>query len=149
MIASARASRGRRIIASELTGNLKLIVRSKGWVDITPHDYENGADARPVNGWEFDVRGTYSSAQELIDSIAGDTYVFSRNLDDYYILDGSLRSSAMVDDDNETPMEGQIEAWKRGEENLYIADMFLSVEVGSESHDITDEEAEMFGFTLG
>lgn len=134
-------------ITAAFDSDMKIIVKSKGYVDVTLDDYENGA-LDQVNSWDFDVRGTYSTAQELIDAIANATYVFSNKIDDYYFMDGSIRTSAEVDADNDVPSDAQYEAWKRGEENLFIADLYLSIEVGSESHEMTDEEAESFGFNV-
>ena len=141
---SIKASR-RPIKAAELSGN-KILVRSKAYVDISEDDYEQGVGSY-VNQWDFDVRGEYASAQELIKTIADNSYVFSENIEDYYFLDGSLHTSATVDVDNDIPTEDQIEAWKRGEEMLYIADLYLPLEVGS-VRDMTDEEAEAFGLSI-
>lgn len=126
----------------------KILVRSNAFVDIMEDDYEQGATGSYINQWDFDVRGEYDSAQALVDAIEKNSYVFSNNLQDYYVLDGALHTSAMVDNDNEIPSDSQIEAWKRGEETLYIADMYLSLEIGA-VHDMTDDEAESFGFSLG
>lgn len=141
---SIRASR-RAINAAELSGN-KILVRSKAYVDVSEDDYEQGV-GNYVNQWDFDVRGEYASAQELVKAIANKSYVFSENIEDYYFLDGSLHTSATVDGYNYIPTEDQIEAWKRGEEMLYIADLYLPLEVGS-VHDMTDEEAETFGLEV-
>lgn len=138
----------RRLTESNLSSEIVLIVKSKAYVDITEDDYEQGA-LDTVNSWDFDVRGTYRNAKELVSAIAKESFVFSEDVNDYYILDGALHTSAMVDNDNYVPDEEQVDAWKRGEEKLYIADMYLSIEVGCASHDITDDEAEMFGFNLG
>ena len=126
----------------------KILVRSNAFVDIMEDDYEQGATGSYINQWDFDVRGEYDSAQALVDAIEKNSYVFSNNLQDYYVLDGALHTSAMVDNDNEIPSDSQIEAWKRGEETLYIAEMYLSLEIGA-VHDMTDDEAESFGFSLG
>ena len=138
----------RRLTESNLSSEIVLIVKSKAYVDITEDDYEQGA-LDTVNSWDFDVRGTYRNAKELVSAIAKESFVFSEDVNDYYILDGALHTSAMVDNDNYAPDEEQVDAWKRGEEKLYIADMYLPIEVGCASHDITDDEAEMFGFKLG
>lgn len=132
--------------AADISG-AKIIIRYPAFVDITEDDYEQGAVGPYVNSWDFDVRGEYNSADELIKAIANNSYVFSDKLEDYYFMDGSLRTSAEVDVDNEIPSEGQYEAWKRGEEQLYIADMYLAIEVGS-VHEMTDDEAEAFGLQI-
>lgn len=121
-----------------------IIVNSKAYVDITEDNYENGADMNIINQWDFDVRGEYSSIEQLIEAIADRSYVFSNNINDYSFGDGALHTSAMVNADNEVPSEYEYEAWKRGEESLYIADMYLYLGVGS-VHDMTNEEAQAFG----
>ena len=126
----------------------KILVRSNAFVNIMEDDYEQGATGSYINQWDFDVRGEYDSAQALVDAIEKNSYVFSNNLQDYYVLDGALQTSATVDNDNEIPSDSQIEAWRRGEETLYIADMYLSLEIGA-VHDMTGDEAESFGFSLG
>lgn len=142
----SRRTPARAITAAEGVGD-KIIVKSLAYVDVTEDDYEQDAVGPYVNSWDFDVRGEYNSADELIKAIANNSYVFSDKLEDYYFMDGSLRTSAEVDVDNEIPSEGQYEAWKRGEEQLYIADMYLAVEVGS-VHEMTDDEAQAYGFQL-
>lgn len=73
--------------------------------------------------------------------------MFSDKVQDYYFMDGHLSTSAEVDVDNSEPSESQYEDWKRGQEKLYIADMYLAIEVGS-VHEMTDDEAQNFGFQL-
>ena len=125
---------------------MKIIVNTKAYVDITRDDYEQGA-LDYVNSWDFDVRGEYDDIQSLIDAISVNSYVFSSMLSDYYFLDGSLHTSATVNNDNEIPTESEIELWKRGEENLYIADLYLPLSVGS-VHDMTEDEASAFGLDI-
>lgn len=130
--------------ADDISG-VKILVRSKAYVDITEDNYEHGASLGIVNQWDFDVRGKYDSMQDLIDDIHSVSYqVFSNNIDDYSFGDGALRTSAMVNDENDVPTDGEYEAFKRGEITLYIADMWLPLEVGS-VHDMTDDEARSFG----
>ena len=146
-VKSNKINKRRAITAAEGLNDMKIIVKSKAYVDIAVDDYEQGA-LNLVNSWDFDVRGEYDTLQELIDRIADESYIFSNNIADYYYMDGRIGTSAMVDADNSVPTDGQYEAWKRGEENLYIADLYLSLEVGGGSHEMTEEEAEAFGLAL-
>ena len=146
-IKSNKINKRRAITAAEGLNDMKIIVKSKAFVDITVDDYEQGA-LDMVNSWDFDVRGEYDTIQELIDRIANESYIFSDNIADYYYMDGRIGTSAMVDADNSVPTEDQYEAWKRGEETLYIADLYLPLEVGGGSHEMTEEEAEAFGLAL-
>ena len=50
-----------------------------------------------------------------------------------------------MDADNEIPENYQIDAWKNGRETLYVARLILQGEVGAESHEMTEDEAKMFG----
>lgn len=130
--------------ADDISG-VKILVRSEAYVDITEDNYEHGASTSISNQWDFDVRGEYDSMQALIDDIHSVSYqVFSDNIDDYSFGDGALRTSAMVNAENDVPTDEEYEAFKRGEITLYIADMWLPLEVGS-VHDMTDDEAESFG----
>lgn len=133
--------------AADISG-AKIIIRDPAFVDITEDDYEHGASTQITNSWDFDVRGEYDTLQELVDAIANNSYVFSNNIADYYYLDGRLGTSATVDVDNDIPSDSQIEAWKRGEETLYIADLYLALEVGGGSHEMTEDEAEAFGLSI-
>ena len=146
-IKSNKINKRRAITAAEGLNDMKIIVKSEAFVDITVDDYEQGA-LNMVNSWDFDVRGEYDTLQELIDRIADESYVFSNNIADYYYMDGRIGTSAMVDADNSVPTDDQYEAWKRGEETLYIADLYLPLEVGGGSHEMTEEEAEAFGLAL-
>lgn len=144
-INNSRNTRNRRSVmgAANLNG-VKILVRSKAFVDVAEDDYEQGEVGGYINSWDFDVRGEYTSIQQLINAIAEESYVFSKNLDDYSFYDGTLHTSAMVNNDNMEPGEYEYEAWKNGEETLYVADMRLNLEVGS-VHEMTDDEAKMFG----
>lgn len=144
--ASTSMRNRRPITAAEALNGMKIIVQSKAYVDITRDDYEQGA-LDYVNQWDFDVRGEYDDIQSLIDKISVESYVFSSMLSDYYFLDGALHTSATVNNDNEIPTESEIELWKRGEENLYIADLYLPLSVGS-VHDMTEDEASAFGLDI-
>ena len=142
-----RSMRNRRRIMAATAGGLKIIVRSKGYVEVYEDSYEQGEGAY-VNGWDFDVRGTYDTFQDLIDAIENATYCFTNRPDNYVFLDGTIQTDAIVDEDNEEPSDRQLQAWKRGEYELYAARLVLPIEVGAESHEMTEEEAEMFGISI-
>lgn len=101
-----------------------LLVKTKGWVDITRDNYVNGADDKICNSWDFDVRGTYPNIQAVKDAIERNICLDVGTLG---FFDGALRFSTMVDNDNETPSEYQYALWKEGKEQLYIADGYLEV----------------------
>lgn len=137
----------RVMAASELPEGTVILVQSNAYVEVSEDDYEQGV-GRNVNTWEFDVSGQYSSAQELVDAIAAKSYCFSNKLEDYYFMDDHLTTSAEVDDDNLPVDDRDFDAFKSGEVNWYIADMYLQLTVVSEPHEMTPDEAESFGFNL-
>lgn len=139
-----KMKRNRRSVTAATQAGMQIIVNSKGWVDVYEDDYEQGEGAH-VNTWEADVRGTYSSIQELINQIS--SYGFSSNLEDYGFIDGRIFTDAMVDADGDEPSEAQIEAWKRGKEQLYAARFDLPVSVG-DIRRMTEEDAEALGIGI-
>ena len=128
---------------------MKILVTTKGVIETSEDDYEKGMGDY-VNSWDFDVRGEYDSAEDLIKAIKKETYLFDDyDIKDFSFYDGSITTSAIVDEDNMTADKRDIEEWKKGEKMLYIADMYLSLECVSDKHEMTDDEAEEFGFPLG
>lgn len=122
-----------------------IIIESKGFVDITEDDYEQGA-LDFVNQWDFDVRGTYDTLDELLSALNREL-PWKVDADNVSFYDGYLRTEAMVDNDNYQADDSDIESWKRGETKLYIADAYVPILVG-DVHTMTDKEAEEFGITV-
>ena len=124
----------------------KIIVSERGFVDIFEDSYENGQGDN-VNTWDFDVRGEYDTFEDLV--LAIDKVLdFGLNADDFVYIDGLIQSSASVDADNYPADDNDFELFKRGELDLYIADVYLAVNVG-DTHVMTSDEAESFGIELG
>lgn len=134
-------------VTAAIDDGMHIIIDSKAYVDVTEDDFEQGEVGPYVNSWEFDVRGEYNSIGELVRAISENSYVFSEDVGDYYYMDGSIRTSATVDVDNSKPTDAQIDAWQRGEEKLYVADMYLDIKVGT-VHEMTEDEARDFGISL-
>lgn len=124
----------------------KIIVSERGFVDVYEDSYESGQGDH-VNSWDFDVRGEYDTFEDLVSAIDKVLY-FGLNADDYVFIDGSIQSSASVDADNYPADDNDFELFKRGELALYIADVYLAVNVG-DTHVMTPDEAESFGIELG
>lgn len=131
--------------AADLSDN-KIIVQSKAVVEVYEDDWEQG-EGKYVNGWEFDISGEYNSIDAVISQISNTVFAFSDNKADYYFMDGALRTSATVNNDNETPSEAEMERWMQGQEMMYTAYLYLYLGVGS-IHEMTDEEAEAYGITV-
>lgn len=136
----------RRLSEKANIGNLKILVSRKGYISVSEDDYEDGM-GDTVNSWDFDVRGEYSSAEELVRAIEKATGIFyNYEPSDFVFSNNHLYGSATVNADNEEPSKSEINAWEKGELMLYTADLVLSLEVVSEKHTMTEDEAEAFGF---
>ena len=122
---------------------------NKGYVDVTKDDYKAGADTSPCNCWDFSLsEHMFENLQEFIDVLNKDTGLEIKE-DDISFFDGSIRFSVMVDNDNMTPTESQMERWKQGEETLYIADGYIpACYIPDLPVEMTDEQAKDFGFRI-
>lgn len=123
-----------------------LFIDGKVNVEVTLDDYEKGA-LDYVNGWDFSLgKRMFSSVQELLDELNRRAYL---NVTEVYFMDGSIRFSVMVDNDNTPPSDSQVEAWKRGEEKLYIADGYMQAcYIPAAPSEMTDAQAREFGLTV-
>ena len=126
---------------------MKILVTKKGVVDCYEDDYENG-EGDFVNSWDFDVRGEYDSAEDLIKAIVKETYLFDFKVDEFSFMDGAIQTSDLVDKESIKADKHDIELWKKGEKTLYSANMWLPLECISDKHKMTDDEAEEFGFDM-
>ena len=142
---TANSKMSRRRITAATESGMKIYVDGKAVVDVYEDDYNEG-EGDYVNGWDFDIRGAYDTIQQLVNKLA--EYGFSENPDDYVFLDGTIQSDAFQDADGMEPSDADIEAWKRGEIQLYNAHLVLPLGVGSAIHQMTEEEAEAFGLSV-
>lgn len=125
-----------------------ILVLGKGYVETEVDDYEKGCIGEFGASWDFDARGIYGSLDELMEAVRKASYL---DMDDgaFSFYDGSLRFSVTVNVDNCLASESEIEAWKKGDEKLWIADGNVPLCVVSESpHEMTDEEAEALGLEV-
>lgn len=125
-----------------------ILVLGKGYVDTEVDDWEKGCIGEFGASWDFDVRGIYESLDGLKEAVRKASYL---DLDDgaFSFYDGSLRFSVTVDVDNTVASEAQIEAWRKGEEKLWLADGCVPLRVINERpHEMTDEEAEALGLEV-
>ena len=124
---------------------MKILVTKKGTVDCYEDDYENG-EGDFVNSWDFDVRGEYDSAEDLIKAIVKATYLFDFKVNEFTFEGGSITTSDLVDEESIKADKHDIELWKKGEKTLYSANMWLPLECIYDKHRMTDDEASHFGF---
>ena len=130
---------------------MKIIVNQPGTIDVIEDDW-NGGYLEQINVWDFNVDGTYNSAEELIERIQNATGMFfGFKPADFMLNDfngySMLTTSQMVNVDNDKPTEAEYEDWKKGKIKLYSADLSLPVMVG-ELRDMSREDADEFGFDL-
>ena len=145
-LASRILGGGRKLLAVDTSG-LKIVVSKKGTIDFCEDSYEHGELAE-VSYTDFDVRGIYNSPEELVKAIQSNTGMYyGLEPSDFGFYDGAIETSDLVDKDNSQPSEEQKELWRKGELKLYAAYLWLPVEVVSDRHEMTEEEAKAFGFT--
>ena len=129
------------------------IVAEKYYVTTEEDSFEKGVIPGSYGAnWDRKLKKRfYASKEELLDEIRKSDWLFDELEDmDFEFLDGALRWSAMADEDNTPPSEGQYERFKRGEERLWIADGWLPLYWTPVCiKDMTDDEAESFGFSIG
>lgn len=123
-----------------------LYIHGTVTVGVTLDDYEKGA-LDYVNSWNFSLgRHCFDNVQELVDEI---NRCSGLNVTEVEFWDGNIRFSVMVDNDNTPPSVSQFEAWKRGEEKLYIADGIMYAEyIPAAPAEMTDAQARDFGLTV-
>ena len=132
--------------ATDIT-NLKILTSGIAYVEVYEDSCELG-EGEFSDSWEFSIGTQFDNSQEMIDDISDSVGIFTKNLSDYVFLDGSLQTDATVNEFNEIPTDEEVEAWTRGEIKLYVAHLWIGLEVGGGSHQMTDDEAEAFGFSL-
>ena len=126
---------------------MKILVTKKGIVECYEDSYEEG-ELDYANSWDFDVRGEYDSAEDLIKAIVKATYLFDFDVEEFGFTDGAIQTSDLVDKESIKADKHDIELWKKGEKTLYSANMWLPLECVSDKHKITEDEAEEFGFSF-
>lgn len=125
-----------------------ILVLGKGYVDTEVDDYERGCTGEFGASWDFDARGIYGSLDELREAVRKASYL---DMDDgaFSFYDGALRFSVTVNVDNCLASESEIEAWKKGDEKLWVADGYVPLCVcPGEPHEMTDDEAESLGLEV-
>lgn len=124
-----------------------MIYAGSGQVEIYEESYTEG-EGDLITTWDFPLKGQYANAQELVNDIAESSGIFSNKLEDYVYLDGTLQTSALVSLENDEPTEEELAAWQNDEFELYSQNLILPVEVGSGTHEMTEDEAKAFGISI-
>lgn len=121
----------------------------KAYVEVYEDTYADG-EGKYVNEWSLDELAgkEFRTGQDLVNAIARVDGVYTTDIGDYVYIDGRIDSDAEVNADNYTPTDAEYDAWKRGELMLYCAHLYVHVLVVPDeySHEMTEEEAEAFGF---
>ncbi|MBP5433695.1 hypothetical protein [Ruminococcus sp.] len=131
--------------AADIAG--MMIYASSGQVEIYEESYTEG-EGDLITTWDFPLKGQYANAQELVNDIAESSGIFSNKLEDYVYLAGTLQTSALVSLENDEPTEEELAAWQNDEYELYSQNLILPVEVGSGTHEMTEDEAKAFGISI-
>ncbi len=128
---------------------MKILVTKKGIVECYEDSYEEG-EGKYVNEWDFDVKGTYDSAEDLIKAITKATYLFDFDVKDFAFDEeqSAIISTDLVNEESIKADKHDIELWKKGEKKLYDANLWLYVQCISDKHNMTEDEAEEFGFSM-
>lgn len=127
---------GKKLRAADTNG-LKIVVSEEGNIYLYLWD-KNGVMVDETIE-VFDVRGVYNSAEELIRAIQSNTKMYyDLEPSDFVFYRGGLKSKTV-----EQKELGTVEGIR-----LYNAHLWLPLEVVSDKHSMTKEEAEAFGFSI-
>ena len=91
---------------------MKILVTKKGTVDCYEDDYENG-EGDFVNSWDFDVRGEYDSAEDLIKAIVKATYLFDFKVDEFGFCERDMGGYCPVCTGAKEATDEEYEVWKK------------------------------------
>lgn len=130
-------------LKEDINNTDKVFIANRGSADVYIDDYEQG-EGDYVNGFNIDLRGKFTSLQQLITAVANEYYCCTDDINDweFSVEQSALQTSAMVDNDNSLADERDIEMWKNGELTLYVCHLFIPVQIISKPRDVSREEAE-------
>ena len=113
---------------------------------ICEEDYVGGQSDNIEKIYKFDLKGTYDSAQKLIDAIGWNVGLFDdRSPEDFKFRNGDLIAEILVNEALEEPSQEEFEAWERGEGKMYSAVLYVPI-LSYLGQEMSDEEAEDLGF---
>lgn len=137
-------SRNRRLSES-LEGS--VIIAKRADVDIHVDDYNEG-EGEYIQSFNLRLKGEYNSIDSLIKDICDEFGERECNLGNFvfYEEQSAIGTNFLVNDDNWVADEMEIEAWKNGRETLYIADVYVPVQVATKSRDMTYDDVKDMGF---
>ena len=103
-------------------------------------DYENGALGKSGSSWDNNKPKTFTLnlkssdfVDKLVDEMGDYLYCYWVTKDGIRArIDGDdmyLHFSVMGDENNEEPSESQFDAWKKGEERLWIIDGYINLDI--------------------
>jgi hypothetical protein len=138
---SVRTMRTGRSLNEDFDGGYKILARP-GLVTMHEYNYDKG-EGKFVNEWDIDIRGTYSSMQDFINAVERYEDVPS-DPNEWGIIDGRLITNFLADSDSISATYDEVDAWKRGEETLYLVDVDIPVEIVT-TRKLTEDDADMLG----
>lgn len=96
-----------------------------------------------VNGYDLPCSCTAKTLEELFNKVKSKLYMDDKDF--YWMIDrdsSSFRVSYTGNNDSEVASKYEIAAWKKGEEQLYIIDGFISVKKVMGEIDVPEDEME-------
>lgn len=139
-----RESKNRRLRES-LEGS--VIIAKRADVDIHVDDFKEG-EGEYIQSFNLRLNGEYNSIDSLIKDICDEFGERECSLGNFvfYEEQSAIGTNFLVNDDNWVADEMEIEAWKNGSETLYIADVYVPVQVATKSRDMTYDDVKDMGF---
>ena len=121
------------------------------YIEMYEADFDNG-EGNLVQEYEL---GGYSArcknAQEVIDVIRKQSSgVWSKDIEDYYFINGRLETDRLTTEEGWTPTKEQENLWRKGKLMLYDTRLVVDLLVvpDDQGHEMTDEEADEYGFNI-
>lgn len=140
--------RNRRFVREALGSNYNFIVTS-AYLTASEDSYENGELDSIYEYSVKELKGTYSSFAALKEAISKITEFSAGQHAIGFFEDGRIDvQSGLLDFDGVPASQREIKDWKNGNARLATAYMTMHVDVVSNKHPITEEEAEELGIEL-
>lgn len=135
----------KRKLRERLEGS--VIIAKRADVDVHVDDYNEG-EGEYIQSFDLRLKGEYTNIDSLIKDICDEFGERECNLGNFvfYEEQSAIGTNFLVNDDNWVADEREIEAWKNGRETLYVADVYVPVQVATKSRDMTYDDVKDLGF---
>jgi hypothetical protein len=121
----------------------------KSWdADVYEDDYNEGEGSH-VNSFGEKVNKSFSSGQQLLEYISENILYHTVKKENCNIMDdGRIVTSVLVDVDNSSASNSEIEEWKKGNKKLYSANYNFYVTLTHEKTPSEEELSKMLGISI-